>query len=101
MTTRDEQHLQDLRTAVSEAEEGNSTQLKVVILRKPALRQRLGGVSNSTIHRLTKAKRIPAPFRMGGSACWLEHEVDAAIMKLRDQALEVDTSPTPTPQQRG
>jgi prophage regulatory protein len=50
------------------------------ILRKPALRERLGGCSDHHIDDLESREGFPRHIRLGGrSVGWLEHEVDAWI----------------------
>src|SRR5689334_14754227 len=60
------------------------------IIRKPALRQRLGGCSDHHIDNLRDQPDFPQPIRMTArSIGWLEHEVDAWIerrMRERDQS---------------
>jgi prophage regulatory protein len=60
------------------------------IIRKPALRERLGGCSDHHIDDLEAREGFPRHIRIAGrSVGWLEHEVDAWIearMRKRDQA---------------
>jgi prophage regulatory protein len=50
------------------------------IVRRPALRERLGGCSDHHINDLETREGFPRHIRIGGrSVGWLEHEVDAWI----------------------
>lgn len=37
---------------------------------------KLGGRSRSTIYRDVKAKRLPAPIKLGGRIYWVESDID-------------------------
>jgi predicted DNA-binding transcriptional regulator AlpA len=43
-------------------------------------------VNQSTIWRWWKAGVLPAPYRLGGIACWDIAEVQAAVRATRDRA---------------
>ena len=62
------------------------------IIRKPALRARLGGCSDHHIDDLETREGFPRHIRIGGrSVGWLEHEVDdwiATRMAARDDAVK-------------
>jgi prophage regulatory protein len=69
------------------------------IIRKPALRERLGGCSDHHIDDLETREGFPRHIRIAGrSVGWLEHEVDAWIearMRKRDQASPATPKPRP------
>lgn len=58
------------------------------LIRKNELRDRLGGIPNSTLYRMIGDKLLPPAIHLAGgrSSYWLESEVDGAIERLVEQA---------------
>ena len=54
------------------------------LLRFPALKSRTG-LGRTTIYKLIKLKKFPAPVKIGAASGWPEHEVDAAVAALTAQ----------------
>lgn len=64
------------------------------VLRKPAVKARIGISADSTLYDLMAAGHFPRPINLGARAVgWIESEVDAWIetrMALRDNASKVE-----------
>jgi prophage regulatory protein len=64
------------------------------IIRKPALRDRLGGCSDHHIDDLETREGFPRHIRIGGrSVGWLEHEVDAWIERRMSERIRKAPAP--------
>lgn len=59
---------------------------EVRIIRLPELQRKLGNVGKATVYRMMEEERIPQNFKIGKRASgWLESDVDAAILIMREE----------------
>ena len=65
------------------------------MLRFPDMLTRTG-LKRTAIYKLIKAKKLPAPVKMGGASGWPEHEVDAAVAALAAKRTTGSTTVAPT-----
>jgi len=57
------------------------------IIRFPALKTKLGGISRSTVFRWVRDKQFPAPIHLGSNSVgWLEHQVNSWL-EFRSQGV--------------
>lgn len=54
------------------------------IIRAAEVRDKFGGISNTTLHRYLSDGRIPQPFKIGRVNGWFSDDIEAALERLAE-----------------